>query len=392
MNPSCSAAASAGSNPRAQRRLASAANQLHELHDELDLADAAGAELQIVGEILARDFGIDQRLHLAKARERRIIEIAPEHERPQRIEKPRAADAIAADRARLDPGVALPVPSFALVVLLHRREREHRPAGMAKRPKTQIDAIDVAVGVALGDQRDERLRDARVIRLGVERPRAVARAVFGEREDEIDVGREIELAAAEFAEAENDHALRTAARIADDAVTRGDLALGARERGLDAGLGEHGRAGERRLDRVEIVEIAPDQPDRLALPEKAQLRRELDLTRRGREHAGARVRVAGIAHEAQKIGAEQRGIAKKALVGEIAREQHALEMIVDAGVVVERHARIAAGGLEAREPLVEEGRDRARQERFRRRQHGSILAAAPRPRPARNPRQQRSVA
>ena len=71
---------------RTKRRLAAAADQLYELHDELDLADAAGSELEIVGEILARDFGIDQRLHLAQSRERRVIEIAAKHERPQRIE------------------------------------------------------------------------------------------------------------------------------------------------------------------------------------------------------------------------------------------------------------------------------------------------------------------
>ena len=46
---------------RAQLRPAAAAHELERLHDELDLADAAGAELDVLGQILARDFLRDQR-------------------------------------------------------------------------------------------------------------------------------------------------------------------------------------------------------------------------------------------------------------------------------------------------------------------------------------------
>ena len=134
----------------------------------------------------------------------------------------------------------------------------------AERPQAQVNAIYVAIRVALGKQRDERLADARVVRIGVERTRAVAGAAFGEREHEIDVRGEIELAAAELAQAKHDHALRRTVHIADHAMTRRDPALCAGERGLDAGFREHRRAGERRLDSVEIVEIAPDQPKRFA--------------------------------------------------------------------------------------------------------------------------------
>ena len=61
------AAAPASSEGVCSRRIAAAADQLERLHDELDLADAAGAELDVVGELAPRDFALDQRLHLAQA-------------------------------------------------------------------------------------------------------------------------------------------------------------------------------------------------------------------------------------------------------------------------------------------------------------------------------------
>ena len=71
----------------AQRRFASAADQLQRLREEFDFADAAGPALDVVGEFLARDFGGDRRLHLAQAVERAVVEIAAVHERPQRLQE-----------------------------------------------------------------------------------------------------------------------------------------------------------------------------------------------------------------------------------------------------------------------------------------------------------------
>ena len=121
----------------AQRRLAAAADQLQGLHQEFDLADAARAALDVVGEFLARDFGGDRRLHLAQAVERAVVEVAAIDERPQRLEEALARGDVARHRPRLLPGVALPVAAFALEVLLHRRER---PAPRGRHCRTDAGA------------------------------------------------------------------------------------------------------------------------------------------------------------------------------------------------------------------------------------------------------------
>ena len=71
--------------PRLQRRLAAAADQLEGLHDELDLADAAGAELDVVAQLAPLDLARDQLLHLAQRLEHAEVEVAAEDEGPQHV-------------------------------------------------------------------------------------------------------------------------------------------------------------------------------------------------------------------------------------------------------------------------------------------------------------------
>ena len=63
-----------------QPPILAAADQLKGLHDELDLADAAVAELDVVGELAALHLALDQRLHLAQRLEHAEIEVAAIHE------------------------------------------------------------------------------------------------------------------------------------------------------------------------------------------------------------------------------------------------------------------------------------------------------------------------
>src|SRR3546814_17831542 len=55
-------------------------------------------------------------------------------------------------RARLLPGVALPVAALALEILLHRRERQRHPPGVAERPQAQVDEVAESVGRYLVEQ------------------------------------------------------------------------------------------------------------------------------------------------------------------------------------------------------------------------------------------------
>ncbi len=108
--------------PLTQHRLTATANELQRLAQEFDLADATGTALDVVVHLAPGDFCSDSRLHLAQAVERGEIQVAAVHERTQGLQPGLASGDIARHRARLQPGIALPVTAFALEVLIHRSE------------------------------------------------------------------------------------------------------------------------------------------------------------------------------------------------------------------------------------------------------------------------------
>ena len=65
--------------------LAAAAHDLKSLRDELDLADAARSELDVLGELLARDLLRDQAFHLPQRVEHAVVEIAAINERREDV-------------------------------------------------------------------------------------------------------------------------------------------------------------------------------------------------------------------------------------------------------------------------------------------------------------------
>ena len=64
-----------------QGDVATTADELEHLGDELDLADAARAELDVVGAVAAGDFAADLRVQLAHGVDRAEVEVLAEHER-----------------------------------------------------------------------------------------------------------------------------------------------------------------------------------------------------------------------------------------------------------------------------------------------------------------------
>src|SRR3546814_12118431 len=73
--------------------------------------------LDVVGQILARGLRGDRRLHRAQAVERAEVEVAAVDEGPQRDQEIFALGDVTGHRARLLPGVALPVAALALEIL-----------------------------------------------------------------------------------------------------------------------------------------------------------------------------------------------------------------------------------------------------------------------------------
>ncbi len=189
----------------AQDRAPSAEDELLGLHEELDLADAAAAELDVVtgdGERLVAAHGVDLALHRVHVGDRREVEILAPDEGRQFGQEPFARRDVAGDRPGLDEGRPLPVLPGRLVIDIGRgeAERRRRRAGIGAEPV--IDPVDIAVAGPLLQELGRALREA-----GEERRRLqtlLERRDLGiEEDDQVDIAGVIELPPAELAEAEH---------------------------------------------------------------------------------------------------------------------------------------------------------------------------------------------
>ena len=188
-----------------ERGIAAAEDELLGLGEELDFADAAAPQLDVVAQHLDRAaaaMGIDLALDRMDVVDGREIEmLAPDVGRE--LAQEGVADGKGAGhRMGLDHGRALPVLADALVVELGRLHRhgKRRRARVGTQP--EVSAEDVAVGRGLRHELHQHPRAAH------EMPRhklvaAQRRRVAVVEQDEIDVARVVELAGAELAHAEH---------------------------------------------------------------------------------------------------------------------------------------------------------------------------------------------
>src|SRR5690606_36048308 len=176
---------------------------------ELDLADAAAAELDVVGHLFQSDLLLDEALHLPQRVEDAVVQVLAIDERREYLVENVALVLGARDEPRLDVGIALPVAAVAHEIRLERRHADGERAALAEGPQARVDAIDEAVARDLVEQLDQELRQLDEVGLGV-RVLVLARVFTGFRkqEHEVDVRREIELAAAELAHAEHEQRQR----------------------------------------------------------------------------------------------------------------------------------------------------------------------------------------
>ncbi len=132
----------------AQGGKAPAQNQLLGLRKELDLANAAPAQFDIVAchrDLAMAAMGMDLPLDGVNILDRREIQIAPPDERLDRFQKGGAGLRIAGAGPRLDHGGAFPILPLAFVIGF-RRFGGDRHLGRARvRPEPQIDAKDIAL-------------------------------------------------------------------------------------------------------------------------------------------------------------------------------------------------------------------------------------------------------
>ena len=228
---------------RAQLRLASAPDQLLGLGEELDLADAAAAQLDIVtgdGDLAMALDRLDLALDGMDVLDGGEIEILAPDEGAQMAQELSPRLRIAGDGARLDHGGALPILPHALVIGLGREHRhgERRRARVGTQP--EIGAEDIAVLRMVLQEAHEIAHDAHeAVLQGA--PAAVVHLGAVVEHDEVDVAGVVELAGAELSHAENDQA-RALAR----AIQRGQDQIarlgGAAQQMIDGG--DERRPGE----------------------------------------------------------------------------------------------------------------------------------------------------
>ena len=156
--------------------------------------------------------------------------------------------------------------------MLHGGERLRQPPALAERTQPHVDAIGHAFGGHRRQHLDQLLAGALEPVAVVERTRAVALARLGKGEHQIDIGRKIQLTAAEFAEREHHQALFLPRVVARHAVARTQAVLHRRQRGAKAGFGQDRRAGEGVLDGVDTVHVTVDQAHAFGMPMAAQAR------------------------------------------------------------------------------------------------------------------------
>ena len=177
-----------------QRRVGPAVHHLQQLDGELDVAQAAAAELELALGLRRRDVLLDpaaHRLHLAD--EARPVAGLP-HQRPERVDVGAAEVGVAGDRAHLQQRLELPGAGPLLVVgrRARRAVRTSAPAlpsgrsaaSTSQAASRQIRISAAATRVALAER--GALGVARVDRLG--------------HEDDVDVADVVELPAAALAQ------------------------------------------------------------------------------------------------------------------------------------------------------------------------------------------------
>ncbi len=187
---------------RAQGRIATAMDQLHDLGEELGLANSAPAAFQVKSGAecpALRIMVADPQGDFANLLDRTEIDRSPPDERPDFVEKELAQPPVAGRRPGANEGRALPWQRRALVIGDGSSHRQHDRSHFGRRAQPQIDPRHIAVGSTLLHQLDETPavthRSFSRILSGAARQRCRV-----EQQDEVDIGRIVELAAAELAQ------------------------------------------------------------------------------------------------------------------------------------------------------------------------------------------------
>ncbi len=189
----------------AQVRVAAGVQELQRLHEELDLADAAAAQLQIhAGR--ARGFLLRARLEQPHLVHGLQVEVLAEDERGKPPQGFLARREVARDRPRLEQREALPGCPVALVVELQAADGVDDGAAAALRPQIEIHAEDESAfrrHAGRAHRGRHRFGEPGIEGEVVDGVGSLRPAVLVVDVDHVGVGREVQLLPAELAHAEH---------------------------------------------------------------------------------------------------------------------------------------------------------------------------------------------
>ena len=260
-----------------QPRVAATADQLQRLGHELDLANAARAELDVFLQLSSHHFPRDHLLHFPQGLEHAEVQVAAIDERPDHVVEQGGVMIGAGDGAGLHVGISLPVPTMLLQVILDGPEARNQRPGVAERPEPHVHTENETIVGGRIQQADQRLPEPREVLLVGNALAAVGVAALRIQEHQVDVRGEVQLPPAQLAHAEHDQLELPAAGRARDAEAPRQ-ATGRKRAGtsnrrigqggqLEQGFGETGTARQ----------VAPGDADQFPAPQRPQPGHEAGL-------------------------------------------------------------------------------------------------------------------
>src|SRR6266550_7090002 len=199
--------------------LLSPTHDLQRLRDEFDFTNTAASELDVVRVAASALLFAYLAVNIAQTFVHVVIEILAINERRDVARE--LVVAVAGQWPCLEPCVAFPRPSLCNKVMLERDERRGQRTAFPIGTKAHVDAEDVTVGGDFIESADHAASEP-IEEFTVGDGPGTARIPFLRiDEHEIDIGRDVELAAAQLPHADDDQLLRCAAFRADGIAQRG---------------------------------------------------------------------------------------------------------------------------------------------------------------------------
>src|SRR5207248_11569038 len=265
--------------PLAQVPVLAAMEQLERLDEELHLANAAGAELEIEPAAPAC-FALGAGLERAHFLDGTEIQVLAPDERSELAQGLFADGDVAGNRTRLEQGETLPGGSLRFVIQLERPGGVRDRAASPFRPQIEIDAEDEAAwwrGARRPDGPGDLLGEPGVEGEVVDGRGALRAAVGVVDVENVDIAREVQFAAAELPHSEHAEPARTRGGAAvRRAVLLAQFRVMERDRRLQRGLGETGKLGHRFRQGRAAGQIAQCDAENLDELAPAQRLRQLD--------------------------------------------------------------------------------------------------------------------